>query len=106
MDHLPSTTENTERQAFFPIVRIWSSHPLTRKKVLLLPSLDPRGRHTRWEGGGGGPNSDEEPDILVFYVQYILIPLRPVPSKWSKFYRSGSEQIITDPHPHIDKQKS
>ncbi len=43
MDHLPCTTEYTERQAFFLVVRIWSSHPLTRKKVLLLPSLDPGG---------------------------------------------------------------
>jgi hypothetical protein len=33
----------TECQAFFAVVRIGSSHPLTRKGMLLLPPSDPRG---------------------------------------------------------------
>ncbi len=48
------TTEYTECQAFFQVVRIGSPHPLTRKGVLLLPPLGQRGRHTRLMGRGCG----------------------------------------------------
>jgi hypothetical protein len=58
-------TEYTECQAFFPVVRIGSPHPLTPKGG---------GRHTRLrERRVGRPNSDEETDTLVLYT---VIPLR------------------------------
>jgi hypothetical protein len=65
----------TECQAFYPVVRIGSSHPLTRKEVLL----------PLWVQGGNtlacgvvsrGANSDEGTDILVPYSMYTIIPLR------------------------------
>ncbi len=46
-------------QAFCPVVRIGSPHPLTRKWELLPLS------HSLAGGGGGGPNSNEGTDTLV-----------------------------------------
>jgi hypothetical protein len=46
--HFPQRVLNTECQAFFPIVRIGTGHPLIRKGVLPLPLLGP--------GGGGETN--------------------------------------------------
>jgi hypothetical protein len=54
---LHHTTEYTECQAFFQVVRIGLPHPITRKEV-----LGPRGEtHSlAGEGGGvGGPNFDD-----------------------------------------------
>jgi hypothetical protein len=56
---LPFHTEYTECQAFFPIVRIGSPHPLNHKRVL-LPLLGPRGETNSLGGGGeggGGPTT-------------------------------------------------
>ncbi len=49
-----TSTEYTECLTFFPVVRIGSPHPLTRKGVLLLPPLEPnQGElHTRLRGRG------------------------------------------------------
>jgi hypothetical protein len=51
------TTKYTELQDFFPIVRIRSPHPLTRKEVLLLSPLGVKGRDTLacWGGVRGDP---------------------------------------------------
>ncbi len=50
-----STTEYTECQAFYPVVRLGSPHPLTRKRVL-LNSFGPRGETASLVGEGvGGP---------------------------------------------------
>ncbi len=48
-----------------------STHPLTRKGVLLLPPLDPRGEtRTLARERVGGPNSEEGTDTLVLCVYY------------------------------------
>jgi hypothetical protein len=52
-------TNYLECQDLFAVVQIRSPHTLTRKGVLLLPPLGPRGQiHSlAGEGGGGGPSS-------------------------------------------------
>jgi hypothetical protein len=56
----------TECQALYPVVRIRSSHPLTRKRVLLVPFGFTGGRHTGlWGDGVEGPNSDDGTAHLV-----------------------------------------
>jgi hypothetical protein len=40
-------------QAFYPVVRIGSLHPLTPKRLLFPPPLDPGGRHTHFRRGWG-----------------------------------------------------
>ncbi len=70
-------TEYTECQAFVhcPVVRIGSPHPSPVNECC-LPPLGPRGEtHTlAGEGRGGGPNSDERMNTLVFYVYYCRGP--------------------------------
>jgi hypothetical protein len=62
-------TDHTECQDLFPVVRIRSPHTLTRKVVLLLPPLGPRGEtHSFAEERVGGLSSDEGTDTLVLYV--------------------------------------
>jgi hypothetical protein len=57
--------------AFSPVFRIRSPHPLTRKGVLLLPLLGPRGETQ--EERVGGPNSDEGTDNLGRMFTIILL---------------------------------
>jgi hypothetical protein len=68
INHL--STEYTECQAFFPVVRIGSPDPLTCKGVLLLPPLGPRGEKHSLAEEKVGPNSDEGKDTLELYVYY------------------------------------
>jgi hypothetical protein len=48
------TTEYTECQAFFTVVRIGSPEPLTSKGVLRSPPFGSKGGDTLACGGGGG----------------------------------------------------
>jgi hypothetical protein len=65
----PNRTVLTFITGFFPVVRIGSPHPLTRKGVLFFPPVVP-GRETRSLAGEGmgGPNSDEGTDTLALYI--------------------------------------
>jgi hypothetical protein len=72
-----TATDNTECQAFCPVVRIGSPDPLTGQRVLLPPTPTPCGskggwRHTlAWGGGSGwgsGPNSDDWTETLVLCI--------------------------------------
>ncbi len=63
-------TEYTECQAFFPVVRIGSPHPLTRQWLLLLPPLGPRGSHTRLREKGWGDPIPTKGQALWYYYVY------------------------------------
>jgi hypothetical protein len=90
-----SHKEETECQAFSPVVRIGSSHPPQPQVSVASPRplLVPRGEDTLacWRGGAGGANSDERTDTLVLYVYYnpstirsIILPEREVGSSWRR----------------------
>ncbi len=65
------STEQTECQAFSPVVLIGSAHLLTRMRVLLCP-LVPGGTHSLAGEGVGGPNSDDRsaPGQTLWYSRY------------------------------------
>jgi hypothetical protein len=64
------SAENTECQAFFPVVRIRLLHPLTRKGSVASPPFGSNGGDTLvCVVGGEGPNSDEGRDTLVLYTK-------------------------------------
>jgi hypothetical protein len=65
------TAENTECQAFFPVVRIGPPTPSPPRESCHPPFVSKRGDTLACgEGGAGGPNYDEGTDTLVLYVYY------------------------------------
>ncbi len=83
-------TDYTECQAFFPVVRIRSAHPLTRKRMLILPLLGPIGEV------GGSSQSGPWTNSNIFLLRceyYVIFTSTAVPIKY---------QSITVTQPELD----
>jgi hypothetical protein len=62
---------NTDCQAFFPVVRILSTHPLTRKGALLILPIGSKGGTHSLAGGGGGGTRFRRRDRHSGTLQYV-----------------------------------
>ncbi len=80
---LDANTEQTDYQAFSPVVRFGTPHPLTRRRVCTRtpPPPSPFGSGGGGEGtlacgrGGRGPNSKEGTDTVVLQVSWYVCTL-------------------------------
>jgi hypothetical protein len=95
MDHLPSTTENTECQVFLSSRPNWLN-PRPHLQGSVAPPLGPGGRHIRLRGGEGGPRSDEGTGTLCLLQSLYALYSPSARSKFLKIrirtnnYGSGS----------------